>query len=102
KNQLTFFLLVVLVVLALYTSYAFEPWLMQQFVHGQTFTMTMNIVRLLLWMILGLFIVRALTTLIFGVMFRLRKGYEAPTLVRNIFSVVAYIVSFAIIFKTLY
>jgi small-conductance mechanosensitive channel len=114
KNQVAFFLLVALVVLAIYASHAFEPWLMQQFVHGQnlskqadeqaiqSFGMVMNIIRLILWVILGVFIVRGLTALIFGLMFRLRKGYEAPILIRNIFSVVAYIVSFVIIFKAFY
>lgn len=114
KNQVAFFLLLALVILALYASHVFEPWLMQRFIHGQNLTkdadeqalqsfwMVMNVVRLILWLILGIVIVRGLTTLIFGIMFRLRRGYEAPTLVRNIFSIVAYIASFVIIFKSFY
>jgi len=114
KSQIAFFLLLALVVLAIYASHAFEPWLMQQFVHGQNptkladeqalenFDRAINIVRLILWLILGIVIVRGLTTLIFGIMFRLRRGYEAPTLVRNIFSIIAYIASFVIIFKSFY
>src|SRR5207248_5805136 len=36
---------------------------------------------------------------IFDLAFRLRRGYEAPTLVRNIFTLIAFTVLFIIIFK---
>jgi small-conductance mechanosensitive channel len=115
RNRLIFFLFLTgVIVLALYLLHIFEPSLKSRFVHGpyetpeletkakQSFDMVMNIAWLVLWMSLAIVIVRALASLIFGTIFRLRKGYEAPSLIRNIFSIVAYIFSFVIIFKRLY
>ncbi|MEJ7711107.1 MAG: hypothetical protein WKF84_14890 [Pyrinomonadaceae bacterium] len=39
-----------------------------------------------LWLALAFVVVRAVNELIFGIAFRKRKGYEAPDLIRNIFS----------------
>jgi small-conductance mechanosensitive channel/CRP-like cAMP-binding protein len=49
-------------------------------------------------MSLALAAVRALNALVFFV-FRKRKGYEAPSLMRDIFSLVLYITAFAVILK---
>jgi small-conductance mechanosensitive channel/CRP-like cAMP-binding protein len=54
--------------------------------------------RLVFYAILVYLIVRALNTLIFGLAFRFRRGFEAPTLVRNVFSIVAFTALFFIIF----
>lgn len=54
-----------------------------------------------MWLCLAFVIVRLLGALIFAV-FRRRKGYEAPSLVRDIFAVVAYTVLFAFIIKKSY
>ncbi len=115
KNRFIFFLFVTaVVVLAIYLLHMFEPSLRGSFVHGPyaskeaeaqanvSFQMVMNIVRLFLWMSLAIVIVRALASVIFSTIFRRRKGYEAPSLIRNIFSIVAYIASFVIIFKYFY
>jgi small-conductance mechanosensitive channel len=115
RNRFIFFLfMTAVIVLALYLLHIFEPSLKSSFVHGpyekpeletkanESFHMVMNIAWLVLWMSLAIVIARALASLIFGTFFRLRKGYEAPSLIRNIFSIVAYIVSFIIIFKRLY
>lgn len=51
-----------------------------------------------LWMSLALVAVRALNALVFFI-FRKRKGYEAPSLMRDIFSLVLYITAFAVILK---
>ncbi|MFL6285914.1 MAG: cyclic nucleotide-binding domain-containing protein [Pyrinomonadaceae bacterium] len=51
-----------------------------------------------LWMSLALVAVRALNALVFF-LFRKRKGYEAPSLMRDIFSLVLYITAFAVILK---
>jgi small-conductance mechanosensitive channel len=64
--------------------------------------MAAGIIKVILWMILAIAIVRAFAALIFVTIFRMRKGYEAPTLMRNIFSMVAYLLSFVIILKSLY
>ncbi|HUQ33580.1 MAG TPA: mechanosensitive ion channel family protein [Pyrinomonadaceae bacterium] len=115
KNRALFFLFVAaFVVLVLYLLHTFEGSLKDTFLHGtysspaaeaqagESFRMVMNIVRLVLWMSLAIVVVRALASLIFGTIFRRRRGYEAPSLIRNIFSIVAYIASFVIIFKQFY
>src|ERR1043165_4650224 len=52
---------------------------------------------MVLWSFLAIVIIRGLNSLIFGFFFRLRKGYEAPNLVRNIFSIIAYVIVFVIL-----
>jgi small-conductance mechanosensitive channel/CRP-like cAMP-binding protein len=52
--------------------------------------------------ILAYLFVRALNALIFDLVFRLRKRYEAPALVRNIFSIVAFTALFLLIFTSIF
>jgi small-conductance mechanosensitive channel/CRP-like cAMP-binding protein len=54
-------------------------------------------IKLVLFGILAYIVVRALNFLVFG-MFRLRRGFDAPTLVRNVFSIVAFSLLFLLIF----
>jgi small-conductance mechanosensitive channel/CRP-like cAMP-binding protein len=61
-----------------------------------------GVMRLVLLGILAYLFVRALNNLIFGLVFRLRKGFEAPTLVRNIFSIVAFTALFLLIFSWIF
>jgi small-conductance mechanosensitive channel len=58
----------------------------------------LRIVRLALLAILAYISVRALNFLIFG-LFRLRKGFDAPTLIQNVFSIVAFTLLFFLIFS---
>ncbi len=51
---------------------------------------------------LGYASIRVINALLFDFAFRLRQGYEAPTLVRNIFTLVAFIILFVVIFNKLY
>ncbi len=60
------------------------------------------ITKIVLWMLLAIVVVRALNEIIFGLGFKARRGYDAPSLVRNIFSIIAYIIGFLIIFKWFY
>jgi small-conductance mechanosensitive channel len=62
----------------------------------------LNPVRLVLWAMLAYLVVRAVRLVIFNLIFRLRRGYEAPTLVRNIFSIVAFSLLFVLIFTKIY
>lgn len=55
-----------------------------------------------LWLALAFVVVRALNEIIFGIAFRKRKGYAAPDLIRNIFSLVAYTLVFALIFQVFF
>ena len=51
---------------------------------------------------LGYVAIRVLNALLFDFIFRLRQGYEAPTLVRNIFTLVAFLILFVAIFSKVY
>ena len=46
--------------------------------------------------------IRVLNALLFDFVFRLRRGYEAPTLVRNIFTLVVFAIVFVLIFNRVY
>jgi small-conductance mechanosensitive channel len=46
--------------------------------------------------------IRVLNALLFDFAFRVRRGYEAPTLVRNIFTLVALAIFFVLIFNRVY
>jgi small-conductance mechanosensitive channel/CRP-like cAMP-binding protein len=61
-----------------------------------------GVLRLASFAILAYLAVRALNAFVFGVVFRLRSGFEAPTLVRNIFSIVAFTALFFLIFTLLF
>jgi small-conductance mechanosensitive channel/CRP-like cAMP-binding protein len=58
------------------------------------------------WLILlSLFIffsVRVANSLLFDFLFRLRRGYEAPTLIRNIFTLLAFTILFVLVFNRVY
>ncbi|HEX8098532.1 MAG TPA: hypothetical protein VF507_10865, partial [Pyrinomonadaceae bacterium] len=62
----------------------------------------LNIPKLVLWSALAYLFVRATSAVIFDLIFRLRRGYAAPALVRNIFSIVAFTVLFILIFNRIY
>jgi small-conductance mechanosensitive channel len=65
---------------------------------GQADTIV-NVVVMVLWAILAYLGVRAVNYLIFVLLFRLRRGYDAPTLVRNVFSIIAFTLLFLLIFS---
>ncbi|HET7113317.1 MAG TPA: mechanosensitive ion channel family protein [Pyrinomonadaceae bacterium] len=60
-----------------------------------------NVVKLILLGIVGYLLVRALNFLFFGLAFRLKR-IDAPTLIRNIFSIVAFTIFFLITFTFLF
>lgn len=60
-----------------------------------------KIVRLILLGIIAYVTVRFLNSLVFG-LFRLRRGFDAPTLVRNVFSIVAFTLLFFLIFTFIF
>ena len=61
-----------------------------------------NALQLIFRSALAFLLVRALSVLIFNLAFRLRRGYEAPTLVRNVFSIIVFSILFVIIFNHIY
>src|SRR3954452_937699 len=62
----------------------------------------LKIPKLILWSVLAFLAVRALNTILFDFVFRIRRGFEAPTLVRNVFSLVAFTILFVLIFNRIY
>jgi small-conductance mechanosensitive channel/CRP-like cAMP-binding protein len=58
-----------------------------------------NALYFILFGVIAYLVVRAINSLIFGLAFRLRRGFEAPTLVRNVFSIVTFTVLFFLIFS---
>lgn len=58
--------------------------------------------QLFLWALLAYLFVRALSSVIFRLLFRMRRGFEAPTLVRNIFSIIAFTALFFLIFTIIF
>ena len=46
--------------------------------------------------------IRVVNALLFDFAFRLRRGYEAPTLVRNIFTLIVFAILFVLIFNRVY
>ncbi|HEY0406685.1 MAG TPA: mechanosensitive ion channel family protein [Pyrinomonadaceae bacterium] len=117
KTQLALFLIVAAaLMLALYAIHASELALTAYVVermgpHATTakeaearaaFDAVLKIIKLLLWSGLIILLVRALSAAIFRLAFRLRKGTEAPSLIRNIFSLIAFTVLFFIAFSQIY
>ncbi|HXI74709.1 MAG TPA: mechanosensitive ion channel family protein, partial [Pyrinomonadaceae bacterium] len=96
----------VVVALALYLFYHFKPTLTGSLVaHMGPRAGEDSLIRipeLILWSILAYLGVRAVSTLIFDLLFRIRRGHEAPTLVRNIFSLLAFTGLFVLIFNKIY
>jgi hypothetical protein len=96
KNRLIVFLVTAAIAsLALYLLFKFEPQLRSvlEAQMGGLASQAETIVKVLQLVSLGILaylLVRALNSFIFGLVFRLRSGFEAPTLMRNVFSIVVF------------
>jgi len=104
KNKLVLFILATsLVGLALYfVEPALQRFLTSRMGQKSLPDNVAYIPQLILWAILAYLTVRALNAIIFAFVFRVRKGYEAPTLVRNVFSIVAFTLLFVLICREIY
>ncbi len=107
KRQLGFLILAIATVaLALFLLYNFQSSIAVHFKidpctpdsNGSCISI-LKTTRLLLWVLLAVLLIRSVSEFIFGFAYRLRKEYEAPNIVRNIFSIVAYILVLTLIFK---
>jgi small-conductance mechanosensitive channel/CRP-like cAMP-binding protein len=107
KNRVVLFLVATIVVLlALYLVFKFDPQLLNllsSLMAGMSFnpSTVLRVLRLFLFATLAYLIVRALNTAVFGLV-RFRRDFEAPTLVRNIFSIIAFTALFFIIFTQIF
>lgn len=107
KNRfLVLLLATVVVAIALYLFYHFEDSLSAslnlRLGAEAAKDSLIRIPQLILWSLLAFLGVRALSTFIFDLLFRIRRGYEAPTLIRNIFSLVLFTIIFVLIFNKIY
>ena len=108
RNLLIFIVTTSVVLLATYLVSTFEKNLVAWLEAGNLTGMIISAqslvkaLQLLLLAVLSYLVVRALNFLIFGLAFRVRSGFEAPTLVRNIFSIVAFSILFLLIFSRVY
>src|SRR3989449_1666565 len=82
--------------------YVFNRFFGDRLEPGHPLANVFRIPALVLWALLAYFGVRVVNAAIFDFAFRLRRGYEAPSLVRNIFTLLAFTVLFVFIFKSLY
>src|ERR1051325_172486 len=104
KNQVAAPLLFAVIFwLALYVIQGLTPALPQNPTDQQRMSQmaglaAWTVASVALWMSLALVGVRALNAFVFFV-FRKRKGYEAPSLMRDILSLVLYMTAFAFILK---
>ncbi len=103
NNFALFFIATAIVVLAIYLVFHFEITLealvitrMGEF--GSKAETIVHVLELVFVGILAYLVVRAFNVLIFDLVFRFRRGFEAPTLVRNIFSIIAFTALFFVIF----
>ena len=104
KNNLIILIVITAIaLLALYLVMQFEAGLQSFIVRVQANKIAepariIGILHLGLLGILAYLFVRALSFLVFGT-FRLRRGFDAPTLVRNVFSIAVFSVLFLLIFS---
>src|SRR6266566_3878715 len=107
KNRFIVFILATAVVaLSLYLLLHFElelrAYLGARLTSHAVQDSLVRIPQLILWSVLAFLGVRALNGVTFDFVFRIRRGYEAPALVRNIFSMVAFTILFVLIFQHIY
>ncbi|MGI8469439.1 MAG: cyclic nucleotide-binding domain-containing protein [Pyrinomonadaceae bacterium] len=69
---------------------------------NEFFTQILRIFKILLWMTLIVTIVRFTNTFIFGAAFRKTSSQELSTLIRNVLSIIIYVVAFFVIFNSQY
>src|SRR6266852_4635132 len=107
RNRFVVFILATaFVALALYLLLHFElelrAYLAARITSPAVQDSLIRIPQLILSSVLAFLGVRALNSVTFDFVFRIRRGYEAPALVRNIFSMVAFTILFVLIFQHLY
>lgn len=106
KKFALFFIATVVVLLAIYVLSAFD-YPLRELLRAQMGGLAqqadtiVDVLRLVFLAILAYLVVRALSFLVFAVVFRIRRGYGA-TLVRNAFSIIAFTALFFLIFTVIF
>ncbi|HEX8921787.1 MAG TPA: mechanosensitive ion channel domain-containing protein, partial [Pyrinomonadaceae bacterium] len=109
RKLVPYLVVMIIATLALYLVNIFDESLRAYFVDGVAEDMrnaadvsyrnVIKIIYIVLWMTLAVVFIRGINGLIFSIGYRLRRGYEAPNLVRNTFSIVAYVIILFILLK---
>src|SRR5713226_9314297 len=108
RKFIVFLLATAFVALALYVFYHWLDPNLREYLNARmtgrpvTEDNLLKIPKLILWSLLAFLGVRAFNTILFDFVFRIRRGFEAPTLVRNVFSLVAFTILFVLIFNKIY
>ncbi len=106
KNKVVLFSIATAIVsFLIFLTFKFEPWIKglldaRPALANKADTI-LGVLYLVLFAILAYLVVRALNSLFFGLV-RFRRGFEAPTLVRNVFSIVAFTALFFLIFSIIF
>jgi small-conductance mechanosensitive channel len=82
--------------------YLFNKFFGDRLEPGHPHASFFKIPALALWALFAYLGVQLVNAAIFDFAFRLRRGYEAPSLVRNIFTLVAFTILFVLVFKQFY
>lgn len=69
---------------------------------NELFNQILKIIKIILWMMLIVTIVRFINALIFGAALRKTNSQELSSLIRNVLSIIIYIVAFFVIFNSQY
>ena len=83
-------------------SESIQAFLAEKMIRNPSPETVVQVLKLLFISILGYLLVKALNFLFFDLLFRFRQGFDAPTLVRNVFSIIAYTIFFFIVLKALF
>jgi small-conductance mechanosensitive channel/CRP-like cAMP-binding protein len=107
KNKVALFsFAAAIVILALYLIFRFDHGIREllntQMGLASRAETIVGVLRLVFFAILAYLVVRVLNALIFDLVFRFRRGFEAPTLVRNIFSIIAFTALFFLTFTLIF
>ncbi len=107
NRRILFVVTAAIVLLLLYLLVSFDPQIHQLLAArmgglASRADTVVNVIWLVLLGILAYLLVRVFNSLIFGLIYRMRSGYEAPTLVRNIFSIIAFTALFLLIFSSIF
>ena len=105
KQFVVFFIATGVAVLALYFLFNFDHVLRQlltsQLGLASKANTIVGVLRMVFFALLAYLVVRALNSLVFGLV-RFRRGFEAPTLVRNVFSIIAFTALFFLLFSLVF
>lgn len=106
KNKLPLFsIATAIVVLVIYLIFRFDHGIREllntQMGLAARADTIVGVLRLASFAILAYLVVRALNALVFGLV-RFRRGFDAPTLVRNIFSIIAFTALFFLTFTLIF